>query len=100
MVLSLTSRANLCRADSTRISSAFLRQEARAGLVARLAFEGIPPLANHGGAALVAKLANRSYRLSRHHLLLGPQAQEETQQSGRSRSGAAPYFREARHLSR
>ena len=69
--------------DIVRLISA---KKKRAGLAARVAAEGVPPLADDGGAALVAERHVPADRLPGHHLLLRPEAEEAAQQPRRSRS--------------
>ena len=77
-----------------------LRQEAGAGLAARMAAQGVSPLAHDGRAGLAQRPLSAD-RLSEHHLLLGPEAEEAAHELDEvdpellrpSRSSASPLRR-------
>ena len=86
-----------CRAQGAerRHHPADFGQEERARMAARVPPEGLSPLADDERAA-VAERAISEDRFPGDQLLLGAQAEDEAQEHGRGRSGAAAHLREAR----
>ena len=79
-----------------RRRAADLGEEERAGVAARVAPQGVPPVA-HDERADLAERQVRPDQLPGHHLLLGAEEEEGAEQPGRSRSGSARDLRQARH---
>ena len=74
-----------------------LRPQERAGMDARVAAQGLSPLADDGGAARLAEGPLPADRLPGRHLLLGPQGGDQAKSLDEVDPGTAADLREARH---
>ena len=75
------------------------QKKGRAGVAARVAAEGVPPVAHDEGADLAERQV-RADQLPGHRLLLGAEEEEGAEQPGRSRSGSPRDVQQARHSAR